>query len=157
MASPTSMTSNRVPIASHYKPTDLRSRKKKKKNGHRTPRVENTSLGREVSENKLEFLIRPFVSHFRLSRATIQSSVHTSHCRTRCLDKNMFIHMSSHARAFVALFYLLRLSLVPLHSLSLLLVLCSELQLPRCRERRALNPMRTLTMKSLALSLSHIL
>ena len=65
--------------------------------------------------------------------------------------KNIFIHMSSPVWAFVvSLFCLLPLSLVPLRSLSLLLVLCPELQLPWCRERRALNPMRTRKMRSIA-------
>ena len=43
--------------------------------------------------------------------------------------------MSSHVWPFVSLFCLLPLSLVPLLSLSLLLVLCPELQPPWCRER----------------------
>ena len=59
--------------------------------------------------------------------------------------------MSSHVWPFVvSLFCLLPLSLVPLLSLSLLPVLCPELQLPRCRDRRALNPMRTRRMRGIA-------
>ena len=59
--------------------------------------------------------------------------------------------MSSHVWAFVvSLFCLFPLSLVPLHSLSFLPVVCSELQLPPCRERRALIPKRTRQMRSIA-------
>ena len=79
--------------------------------------------------------------------------VHTSQCgsrcRTTCLHKTCSStchHMSE--RLLFPRFCLLPLSLVPLLSLSLLPVLCPE---PLCgRERRALNPMRTRKMRSIA-------
>ena len=64
--------------------------------------------------------------------------------------------MSSHVWAFVvSLFCLLPLSLVPLLFLSLLPVLCPELQLPCGQNRRALNPMRTRRMRSRRYTTSH--
>ena len=84
--------------------------------------------------------------HTRLFRDTIilwHTSQCDARCRTTCLHKNMFIHMSSHVSAFdVSLFCLLPLSLVSLLSLPLLPVLCFELQPPWCRDW-VLNPMRT--------------
>ena len=59
--------------------------------------------------------------------------------------------MSSHVCAFVvSLSCLLPLSLVPLRFLTLLLVLCPEIQPPWCRERRAVNPIRTRKTRSIA-------
>ena len=69
--------------------------------------------------------------HFTRDFFSTLSSLCTHHiacgsrCRTTCLHKKMFTHMSSHVRAFVvSLFCLLPLSLVPLLCLSLLPV-CS--------------------------------
>ena len=78
-----------------------------------------------------------------------------------CLTNHSYTchHMSERLLFPCSLFSLLPLSLVPLRSPSLLPVLCSKLQLPRCRERRALNPKRTRQLRSIALwrytTLSH--
>ena len=85
------------------------------------------------------------------------SHVFTPHCGSRLKvsqrvpHKKMFMHVSSHVSAFVvSLFCPLPLSLVPLLFLSVLPVLCLELQLPCGRDRRALNPMRTRRTRSIA-------
>ena len=80
--------------------------------------------------------------------------VHTSHCgsrcRTTCLHKTCSSTCHHMCERLLLPCFVFFFCLSCLYVLSLLPVLCSELQLPRCRERRALNPKRTRQMRSIA-------
>ena len=81
--------------------------------------------------------------------------VFTPYCGSRCRSECLIRRCSSTChhvseRLLFPCFGLLPLSLVPPRSLSLLPVLCPEQQLPCGRNRRALNPMRTRRMRSIA-------